>query len=308
MHPNCNHETLRPVECGGKAQRRRRFADTLQKTTRSFPLPQIRTQQSPFADPARAQSKSMILENRIRINQVHCGKARRDPEERIHDAKEQPGPHTPPPGRRCLEVRQKPLSPLPHRFGNPADNRLQLIDRKAVQKKMRHHQIDIPSGWFPAPHILLNKSHSCLREPAPMEPLTRPLLKSKGLAGSRILTEWPSIVGNELAAHCLPEKLTFPPAKKVGGTLTISVESGFATHVQYMQPVILEKLATYFGYKAVERINISHTHTPAKPHEKPARKATVLQKEAVQAVEGVEDAELREALQSFAKTLSGDDH
>ena len=139
-----------------------------------------------------------------------------------------------------------------------------------------------------------------------IEPLTRPLLKSKGLAGSRILTEWKQIVGESLAEHSLPEKLTFPPGKKTGGTLVISVESGFATQLQYMQPVLLEKLATYFGYKAVERITIAHTYVPAAPKEKPELLKGKLSKSSVSLTESVEDDELRQALASLAKTLSGE--
>ena len=81
-----------------------------------------------------------------------------------------------------------------------------------------------------------------------VEPITRPILKEKGLAGSRILTQWESIVGTQLALHTVPEKLAFPKGKKTGGTLTISVENGFATELQHMQPLILERLAGYFGY------------------------------------------------------------
>ncbi|NBX03216.1 MAG: large conductance mechanosensitive channel protein MscL [Alphaproteobacteria bacterium] len=107
-----------------------------------------------------------------------------------------------------------------------------------------------------------------------------------------------------LSQHCIPEKLTFPPGKKVGGTLAIAVENGFAPQLQHMQPVMLERLATYFGYKAVERITISHTYVPATPRKMPAA-AAVLSAESANLADGVEDDELRAALQSLAATLSG---
>ena len=138
-----------------------------------------------------------------------------------------------------------------------------------------------------------------------IEPLTRPLLKSKGLAGSRILTEWKQIVGEALAEHSMPEKLSFPPGKKTGGTLVISVESGFAIQLQYMQPVLLEKLATYFGYKAVDRITIAHTYVPATPQKKPEPPKATLPNTSVLITDDVVDDELREALRSLAQTLSG---
>jgi hypothetical protein len=137
-----------------------------------------------------------------------------------------------------------------------------------------------------------------------IEPITRPAFKTQGLAGSRIISEWQSIVGDKLANHCIPQKLSFSAGKKTDGTLSIAVENGFATELQHTQSVILEKLATYFGYKAVARITISHTYTPEleKPLSKP-RKAT-LSKNCINIAESIEDEELRAALTSIARTLS----
>lgn len=138
-----------------------------------------------------------------------------------------------------------------------------------------------------------------------IEPLTRPALKANGLAGSRILTEWPSIVGAQLAAHSSPEKLHFPRGEKTGGTLTISVESGFAPQLQHMQPIILERLASYFGYAAISRITISHSWAkPAEPL--PKRKPPALPKNSVALTQEVDDPELRAALESLARALAGE--
>ena len=138
-----------------------------------------------------------------------------------------------------------------------------------------------------------------------IEPLTRPAMKANGLAGSRILTEWAGIVGPQLAAHSAPEKLAFPRGEKSGGTLTISVQNGFAPHIQHMQGIILERLGSYFGYAAVSRIVISHSWVqPAEPEVKP--KPPTLTKASVNITDEVDDPELREALASLARTLSGE--
>lgn len=138
-----------------------------------------------------------------------------------------------------------------------------------------------------------------------IEPVTRPVLKANGLAGSRILTQWPAIVGAALAKHSIPEKLSFPPGKKTGGTLVIAVENGFAPEIQHQQPIILERLAGYFGYQAIARLVISHTYLPvtATATAKPARRGQ-LPKDIGQYVGGVEDEELKATLQSLARTLS----
>ena len=137
-----------------------------------------------------------------------------------------------------------------------------------------------------------------------VEPVTRPLLKKQGLAGSRILTEWESVVGPQLARHCLPEKLSFPAGKKTGGTLTISVENGFATELQHMQPLILERIAGYFGYHAVSRIVISHGWQPVMPQEATAPPRKALPANCAAMADGVDDPELKAALQSLARTLA----
>jgi hypothetical protein len=139
-----------------------------------------------------------------------------------------------------------------------------------------------------------------------VEPVTRPVLKAQGLAGSRILTDWQSIVGPSLYRHTLPEKLSFPRGQKTGGTLVISTENGFATELQHMQPVILERLAVYFGYQAISRIVISHSWVAAPAAETKLRTLpSRLPPECQRLADEVSDPDLKEALLSLAKTLSG---
>ncbi|MDX1975809.1 MAG: DUF721 domain-containing protein [Rickettsiales bacterium] len=139
-----------------------------------------------------------------------------------------------------------------------------------------------------------------------IEPLIRPILKEKGLASSRLITQWSSVVGESLATRSLPEKLTFPKGKTSGGTLTIAVQNGFAPEIQHLQPIILEKLSLYFGYRAVERIVISHTFPTTQKLSKtvaaPKNKST-LPKSCIETANQVEDPELKAALASFANTL-----
>lgn len=137
-----------------------------------------------------------------------------------------------------------------------------------------------------------------------VEPITRPALKKQGLAGTKIITQWDSIVGEKLASHCIPQKLAFSAGKKTDGTLTIAVENGFATEMQHLQPIILERLATYFGYKAVARITIANTYVQkiSPPPPKPANKT--LTKDCIKIASQVKDEELRTILTSIAKQLS----
>lgn len=139
-----------------------------------------------------------------------------------------------------------------------------------------------------------------------IDTLTRPLLKENGLAGTRILTDWPSIVGAELALRSAPEKLSFSPGKKTNGTLMIAVENGFATEFSYMQPLILDRINGYFGYQAVTKLTFSPRLLPPSPpppnmHSNQPRKTV---NTSVTIPENT-DPELKEALKSLANTLAG---
>lgn len=142
-----------------------------------------------------------------------------------------------------------------------------------------------------------------------IEPLTRPVFKAKGLAHTRLLTEWSQIVGPELAASSIPEKLSFPTGKTNDGILTISVQNGFAPQMQHMQPIILERLSTYFGYKAVSRIHISHSYKKAAATPPPAPKPAYAPKLPTSALDRistqVDDPELQAVLESFGQALTG---
>ncbi len=77
----------------------------------------------------------------------------------------------------------------------------------------------------------------------------------------RLIQDWPVIVGTYLSLNTRPVKITFPTGKKGNGTLLLAVHGGFATEVQHMEPVLLEKINTYFGYQAVQRLRIQSEYT-----------------------------------------------
>jgi hypothetical protein len=105
-----------------------------------------------------------------------------------------------------------------------------------------------------------------------IEPVIKPIYKKHGFAEHRILTEWEAIAGKELAAYSVPQKL-------VRKSLHILAASGRALELQHMQPVILDRIATYFGYRAVEKITFLQTgsaifrKSPAKKRMKEAAAA-----------------------------------
>ena len=141
--------------------------------------------------------------------------------------------------------------------------------------------------------------------------LARRALGKTGMATAGLLTEWPAIVGPELAAACRPDRLSFPPGQRDGGTLRVLVSGGFATELQHLQPLVLERINGHFGYRAVERlalVNAAPSPAPAAKRTPPPRRPpdpAALQAFSEEA-ERVEDPEIRAALMRLGRAMLED--
>ena len=134
-----------------------------------------------------------------------------------------------------------------------------------------------------------------------IEPLIKPIYKKHGFAEHRILTQWHQIVGT-LANYSSPQKLTIRGKE---GTLHILVASGRALELQHLQPIILDKIATYFGYRAVTRITFSQTSS-ALFHKKIVKKLPLKEKPSeiiMKITSTCEDEDIRNALASLGAAL-----
>lgn len=106
--------------------------------------------------------------------------------------------------------------------------------------------------------------------------ITGRVLGKRGFATADILGAWPGIVGQDIAAHCVPRKLDRPrpgqrrSAQAPGGTLTLRVEAGYALEIQHLEPLLLERINSYFGFRAVTRLRLLQGPGPApKPQTAP---------------------------------------
>lgn len=139
-----------------------------------------------------------------------------------------------------------------------------------------------------------------------LEDATRTVFRKHGIAESRLITEWPQIAGEVLGGKTLPKRLVFAKGTRDNGTLHLTVAPGWALEVQHLEPIILEKIATFFGYRAVGKIHITQAPLPIK--EKPRRKEPpALSAEKEQALhaltDSVADDELRTALESLGSAM-----
>ncbi len=81
-------------------------------------------------------------------------------------------------------------------------------------------------------------------------------LGKEGVGAAQLVSEWPAIVGETLAKASWPIRLTFPRGERREGTLRLRVLPALALEIQHREPVLLERINGYFGYRAVARIAI----------------------------------------------------
>jgi hypothetical protein len=88
--------------------------------------------------------------------------------------------------------------------------------------------------------------------------ITSPALRRRGFAEAAIVTRWDEIVGRPLCDHSRPFRVVFPRGERRGGTLHLTVSGAFAPEVEHLSPQIVERINTYFGYRAVDRLTLHH--------------------------------------------------
>lgn len=83
-----------------------------------------------------------------------------------------------------------------------------------------------------------------------------------------LITEWPLIVGEDMARYSHPHSLK---RNRNEAVLKLGVESGYATFVQHELPTIKERIAQFIGAGAVTRIMLEPLAVPTAIHQ-PAKK------------------------------------
>ena len=115
--------------------------------------------------------------------------------------------------------------------------------------------------------------------------LTRKAFEKFGFSAATLITDWPAIVGKDLAAQTYPDRLKWPRAPEVrtedaapetkgrpGATLFLRVEGPRALEIEYKRAQIAERINAYFGYRAIADVRIVQAPLP-KP--KPPRGARI---------------------------------
>ena len=158
-----------------------------------------------------------------------------------------------------------------------------------------------PAQWRMAAKPLADLIDDCLA----------PALAAQGFAGRAIVSLWPEIVGERLAMRTRPLKIDWPRRRPSPGemsepaTMVVRVEGAFALEMQQMGPLVLERVNTHLGWRAVGKLVLKQG-----PVEAPVVKAAPLPPDpAIVAqvaaqVAGIEDAGLREALERLGRSVA----
>lgn len=94
--------------------------------------------------------------------------------------------------------------------------------------------------------------------------LTRPAFEKFGFPAAALLSDWAAIAGPELAGYTAPERLKWPRQPEAledargqpAATLVLRVDGPRAIELQHRLPQLIERINSYFGFRAVAQIRI----------------------------------------------------
>ena len=131
--------------------------------------------------------------------------------------------------------------------------------------------------------------------------ITAASFEARGLAAAGIAAEWPAIVGEATAACSWPERLGRD------GTLRVCVAGPVAVELQHLEPQILERIAAYYGYRAVTRIAyVNRAAPPPRPvheHRTPRRIDSESAARVENTVDSTRDGRLKSALAALGRAI-----
>ncbi|MDP3407182.1 DUF721 domain-containing protein [Bosea sp. (in: a-proteobacteria)] len=136
-----------------------------------------------------------------------------------------------------------------------------------------------------------------------IDTLLAPALAAQGFAGRAVVSLWPEIVGERLAARTRPLKIDWPRRRPAPGeasepaTMVVRVESAFALEMQQLAPIVLERVNTHLGWRAVGKLVLKQgpVEAPA-PRRAPPPPDPALAARVGEQVAGIADPDLRAAL------------
>lgn len=163
----------------------------------------------------------------------------------------------------------------------------------------------------PNPNVQIRRGPQ--RVAARTAPVLRAAFKRNGFTHPEIVARWPLIVGPALARHTMPERLrqprgAAPSGAPEGAVLHVRVDGALGIELLHLEPLVLDRINTYYGYRAVTRLRLIQGPLPPAPAKPPAR-ARPLSESELAALAGfldpVDDARLKSALAALGRGVLG---
>jgi hypothetical protein len=136
------------------------------------------------------------------------------------------------------------------------------------------------------------------------------VLGKHGFAEAQLIAQWAAIVGEDIAQAISPEKLSFGRGERREGTLHLRVTPALALEIQHREPVLLERINAFFGYRAVARLALRQAPPAGATRRLPPRPRPLDGSERRwldRRLADIEDPELRAALERLGEAVVGAD-
>ena len=132
------------------------------------------------------------------------------------------------------------------------------------------------------------------------------LIKKRGFSSGEIIKYWTEIVGKKLAKHSVPIKIKNGFKNREGGILEIKVDGPMALDFQLMEEQIVEKINSFYGFRAIHKIRILQdlvsSNSVTKKHKKPSLSRKT-EKHIQEKLANIENNTIKNALKSLASHI-----
>lgn len=191
----------------------------------------------------------------------------------------------------------------------------------AQPQKTVQHAVSVAKKRQPAfghtPHVAVTARPSqriAARSVGTFVPkLTRTAFEKFGFSTAALLTDWAQIVGPQLALTTTPDRIRWPKTveqdmaggrtgQRTGATLHLSVDPARALDVQYKTSLIIDRINSYFGYRAVADLRIVQVRV-AMPPQPVARSRPVAAATPDPVLKSIADDGLRAALERMQQGM-----
>lgn len=126
----------------------------------------------------------------------------------------------------------------------------------------------------------------------------------------RIVSQWESIVGADLATKAQPSKLRYRKFKnknaKPDAILEIATSSAYATKLHYQKLLILERINQIFGDEWITDIRFININNSAPKIHKPKKREGLNELEKkylLETLDSIDDIDVKQRLESLGKSL-----